>query len=191
MNGQADVRIPPKRLRLVAAVCASVAYLVWAGPLAVNIVAVLARGQLQYLLLTPLLVALIVTIPYFVLWGVWALVRLVTNLPAVILTPHGIINHSIVYHVVLPWEEIESFTQFQLDTHGFKMNDILVLLHDRDRVCTAQQPLTRVLLRVFASIRPTNISTGATKGTREAIWRELQRYALTIPSGDRIQFRSV
>ena len=191
MNRQTVVCIAPKRLRLVATVCASVAYLVLAVPLALNFVDVLARGQLRYLLLTPLLVALLVSIPSFVLWGTWALVRLLTNLPAVILTPHGIINHSIIYHVVLPWDDIESFVQFQPGTHAYKMSAILVLLRDQDRVCEAQQPLTRLLLRMFAAIRPTNISTRATKGSREAVWRELQRYVQMTPSGDRIQFVTI
>lgn len=191
MNEQAEVRIPPKRVRLLAPVCASVVWLAIAGPLAANIVRALAHGELQALILIPLLIALIVTIPFFALWGAWAFMRLVTNLPAVLLTPQGIINHSIVYHVVLPWEEIESFTQFQPGTNGFKMNTILVLLRDRDRVCAAQQPPTRVLLCVFSAIRPTNISTGATKATPEAVWRELQRYAQTTPSGDRIKFVTI
>jgi hypothetical protein len=112
------VCIAPKRLRLIASVCASVAYLVLAVPLALNLVDVLARRQLRYLLLTPLLLALLVTIPSCVLWGTWALVRLLTNLPAVILTPHSIINHSIIYRVVLPWDPIESFVQFQPSTHA-------------------------------------------------------------------------
>lgn len=191
MNGQAVVRIPPKRLRLLAPVCASVVWLAVAGPLSVNIVNALAHGELQALILIPLLIALIVTIPYFALWGAWALLRLVTNLPAVLLTPQGIVNHSIVYHVVLPWEEIESFAQFQPGTNGFKMDTILIHVRDRDRVCAAQQPPTRVLLRVFSAIRPTNISTRATKGTREAVWRELQRYVHTTPSGDRIKFVTI
>jgi hypothetical protein len=69
------------------------------------------------------------------------------------------------------------------------MSAILVLLRDQDRVCEAQQPLTRLLfLRMLAAIRPTNISTRATNGSREAVWRELQRYVQMTPSGDRIQF---
>jgi hypothetical protein len=107
------------------------------------------------------------------------------------LTPHGIINHSIIYHVVLPWDDIESFVQFQPGTHAYKMSTILVLLRDQDRVCEAQQPLTRLFIRVCAAIRPTNIGTRATKGSREAVWRELQRYVRMTPSGDRIQFVTI
>jgi hypothetical protein len=191
MKGPPEVRIPAKRLHLVKAMCISAACIVLALPLCAYIVRTLARGQLQYLILSPLLIAGVVTMVFCLLWGGWALMRLVTNLPAVILTPESLINHSIVYHVVMPWEEIESFTRFQPDTNGKSENFFIVHLRDRDRVCAAQQPLTRVLLRVFKAVRPTNISTEATRGSPEAVWRELQRYAHTTPSSDRIKFVTI
>ena len=59
-----------------------------------------------------------------------------SNLPVVILTPEGIVNHSIIYHVVVPWNEIEAFTRIVPETakssrHWWRMldsdDDILVI----------------------------------------------------------------
>jgi hypothetical protein len=190
MGGQPMVRIPPRRSRLFGILLGSVLGVIVALLTALGTGSAIIHGPFlpQDFILVLLLVAAIVIIPYLAVFALWALVRLMLNLPAVVLTPSGIINHSIVFHVVLPWDQIDSFTRFKPGTPAYKVNAILVVFKDDRQVYAMQQPLTRLLLRVFAVMVPTNISTAMTAPTREKVWTELQRYVRAKVPDDHITF---
>jgi hypothetical protein len=188
MEQRDEVRIPPKRVRLIAILCGSLLYLLGAYPMIRLLLAIVGSTQNPLLAIVPIfgLFGIIVAIPYFVLVAVWAFARLAFNLPALILTPAGIVNHSIVYHVVVPWSEIEQLIDVVpeplRDRRGMAGNYIIVLAKDEQRLHAMQQPLTQVLLHLFSKSCPVNISTAMTAGTQEDVWVQLQRYVRkTLP----------
>jgi hypothetical protein len=66
-----------------------------------------------------------------------------------------------------------------------------VLFKDKRRVVAMQRPFTRLLLWVFDSIKPTNISTKTTAGTPDALWERLRRYAHAVAPGKHVQFDAI
>lgn len=194
MERRDEVRIPPKRLRLVGILSGSLLYLLAVYPMIRLLLAIIGSAQSPLLAIVPIvgLFGIIVAIPYFTLVAVWAFARLVFNMPAIILTPIGIINHSIVYHVVVPWDEIDQFIcavpRPSRYRRGMTGNDILVLEKDEQRLYAMQQPLTRVLLRLFSAWCPVNISTAMTAGTQQEVWAQLQRYVRKTLRNTQITF---
>ncbi|HEU4781922.1 MAG TPA: hypothetical protein VFS83_01145 [Ktedonobacterales bacterium] len=188
MERQNEVRIPPKRVRLVGFFCGAVLYLLLVYPMLRIMLDAIGGSQYAILAIVPMIgmFGIIVAIPYFILVAVWAFARLALNLPALILTPTGIVNHSIVYHVVVPWSEIEQLICVVPEPsryrRGMTGNYIIVLEKDEQRLHAMQQPLTRMLLRLFSKSCPTNISTAMTMGTQAEVWAQLQRYVRkTLP----------
>lgn len=104
MEQQHEVRIPPKRLRLMGIFCGSLIYFPIAYLVGVNLLEAMSHEHNVALKLFPLVVILaaVVAAPAFVLFAVWAFARLVFNVPAIIMTPAGIVNHSVIYHVFVP-----------------------------------------------------------------------------------------
>ena len=184
--------MPPKRLHLLWVFCVSLL-----GVLSFSLflrVIFASFGQqpsfFQMAYLSLVMICCIISLPYLALFTLWAFVRLVFNLPAVTLTPEGIINHSIVYHVVIPWREIDvlerdlaiapptsSRSPRRRRRQGKLIDsDILVLGHDQRRLYEQQQPLTRALLWLFKPLRPININTDVIAWSREEVWAQLERY---------------
>ena len=194
MEQRDEARIPPKRLRLVGILSGSILYLLAVYPMIRLLLASIGSAQIPLLVIIPFfgLFGIVVAIPYFIFVAVWAFARLVFGLPALILTPTGIINHSIVYHVVVPWDEIERFIcvapRPSRYHRGMTGNDILVCEKDERRLYEMQQPLTRALLRLFRAWRPVNINTAMTAGTQADVWEQLQRYARKTLPGSQITF---
>jgi hypothetical protein len=193
MERRQVVRIPPKRLRLLGIFCGCTAggFLTLLEVIGVSRAIAQVHANVHDLLLAPILLLLLacgaITTISLAVFALWALVRLVLFLPALILTPRGIINHSIVYHVVLPWDEIESFSRLQRHT----MTDFVVLFKDDGHVNALQQPFTRLLLWVFISLVPTNISTKTVAGTPDALWERLRRYVHDEVPDQHIQFTTI
>ena len=203
MYQQDTVLIPPKRLRLLGIFCGSLLYLPFAYLVSRVMLAATEQGQsfLVQAFAILVVIACIVSVPFFILFAVWAFVRLVFNLPALILTPAGVVNHSVVYHVVIPWSEIEQFVRFlppstppstprRLRT-PWRLSDIIVDQHDAQRLYAQQRPVTKALLRLFSALRPVNINTDVTAGTPEAVWTQLERYVRETLSDTRIKFVTV
>jgi hypothetical protein len=199
MTRQDEVYIPPKRLRLLGIFCGSLLVLL---VFFIELRVILASfGQqpsfFQTAFLALVMLCCIISIPYFVLFAIWALARLVFNLPAVILTPEGIVNHSIVYHVVIPWREIDQFVRVvpqlpprPLLKQGLSTG-ILVDEQDVQRLYAQQQPVTKALLRLFSVLRPVNINTDVTEATPEEVWAQLERYVHETLCNTRIEFVSL
>ncbi len=185
-----EVRIPSKRLHLLWVFCSSF--------FGVLFLPLILRGALlpviesqqqpffQKAFVALVMLCSIITILYLALFALWAFVRLVFNLPALILTLEGIINHSIVYHVVIPWREIDEFIRTlnkpspssprKFGSRGeLAEPDILVIEHDQRRLYEQQQPLTRALLWFFNVLRPLNIKTDAMAETPEEVRTQLER----------------
>ncbi len=192
MDGQSTVRIAPKRLRLFGIFSGSIAVLFLAVPMVIGITHAIALGPGLYLVfLVLLLISGVVTVLSFLVFALWALARLVLNLPAVVLTPTGIVNHSIVYHVLVPWDEVDQFTRMRFGKGRDSVNMILVHEKDEHRLYAMQQPLTKLLMRVFHSLRPPNINTRMTAGTQEQVWEQLQRYVRKHVPDRHITFDSI
>lgn len=202
MQQQDEVRIPPKRNRLLGAFLVSIFYLPIAYVVLRVVLAAAEQDQsfVQTAFAILLVIAAIVSVPYFVLMAIWMLARLVFNLPALILTPEGIVNHSYIYHIVIPWREIDQFTRFVpvelpsvsrgLRRQG-RLPDITVLEHDTQRLYSQQQPLTRALLRLFRAVHPVNINTDIIAETPEEVWVQLERYAHKVLGDTHIKFVTV
>lgn len=205
MSRRGEVRIPPQRLHLLGVFCVSL-LIVLCFSLFLRFGLFPSLEQHQSFFETSIsaivLICDIVTIPLFALFALWALVRLVFNLPALILTPEGIVNHSIIYHVVLPWREIDQLvrdltpappsTSFKTRQQWKRIGaTILVLEHDQRRLYEQQQPLTRALLWAFNVMRPTNIYTGYLALSQEEVWRQLQRYAHETVGATQIKFVTI
>lgn len=197
MEQRDEVRIPPKRVRLVGFLCGSLLYLLLVYPMVRILLDAIGGSQYVFLAIFPIigLFGILVAIPYFVLVAVWAFARLILNLPALILTPAGVVNHSVVYNVFVPWGEIE---QLICDVprpsryrRGMTGNNILVLEKDERRLYEMQQPVTQLLLRLFTAWRPVNISTAMTAGTQAEVWAQLQRYVRKTLRNTRIQFETL
>lgn len=197
MERQNEVRIPPKRLRLVVFLGGSVLYLLVVYPVLRIMLDAIGGSQYAILATVPIIgmFGLIVAIPYFGLVAIWAFARLALNVPALILTPAGIVNHSIIYHVVVPWSEIEQLicvvpepSQYR---RGMTGDYIIVLEKDEQRLYAMQQPLTRVLLRLFSKSCPVNISTAMTAGTQAEVWGQLQHYVRRTLPESQIEFSTL
>lgn len=116
----------------------------------------------------------------FGLAALWTLVRLL--IPALILTRGGLINHTVTYHVAIPWDEIEEFTWVSLGDGKEAVNSISVHVRNELRISALQGPLTRLLMHLYRSLIPTNIEMKMISGTPEAVWAQLQAYVhRTIP----------
>jgi hypothetical protein len=197
MERQNEVRIPPKRVRLVGFFCGSVLYLLLVYPMLRIMLDAIGGSQYAILAIVPIIgmFGIIVAIPYFVLIAIWAFARLVYKLPALILTPTGIVNHSIVYHVVVPWGEIEQFTCVVPRPSRYRrgMTGNYITVHEKDerRLYEMQRPLTRVLLRLFSKSCPTNISTAMTMGTQAEVWVQLRRYVRETLPDSQIEFSTL
>jgi MFS family permease len=196
MHGAHTLRIPPKRPRLLGIFFGCVLVDVLGVGFMIGIGRALLTGLLPVFAAFWALVFVCgaVILPFVALFALWAFVRLVLNLPAVILTPTGIINHSIVYHVVVPWSQIEQLVRLtpgrarQWPPRFGRMNCILVVNRDDEQLKTMQQPFTRMLLCVFSRMRPYNISTAVTSGTQDAVWARLQRYVHETAAAAHITF---
>jgi hypothetical protein len=187
-------RIPPRRLRLVWIFLGSAVFAAIECGLAIGIVADLLHGREQspFISLTEffLLVLCIIVTPYMVLFALWALAR--QFLPALKLTPHGLVNNTIVYHVVIPWNEIEEFTC--IPSHGKRsaLPHIILLTKDKRRLSAMQQPLSRLLVLLFRLLVPTNnINCHVTAGPPEIVWERLQAYVQRTLPDLRIKFTSL
>jgi hypothetical protein len=207
MSRRGEVRIPPKRLHLLGVFCVSLLTVVcFSVFLRFGLLPSLEQHQsfFEASITALVLICDIVAIPLFALFALWALARLVFNLPALILTPEGIVNHSIIYHVVLPWREIDQLvrdltpappsTSFSTRQQWKRIGaTILVLAHDQRRLYAQQQPLTRALLWAFTVMRPgpTNIYTGYLALSQEEVWRQLQRYAHETVGATQIKFVTI
>lgn len=194
MEQRDEVRIPPKRLRLIGIFCGSLIYFPIAYLVVVNLLDAIRHEQNLILNLFPILVILaaVVLTPFFVLCAAWAFARLVFKVPAIIMTPVGIVNHSIIYHVFVPWDEIDAFVRDiprPSQSRRSKSNDdILVLAKDDRRLYEMQQPVTKALLHLFSVLRPVNISTAMTAGTQAEVWAQLQRYVRKALPNSQIKF---
>ncbi len=194
MERRDEVRIFPNRLRLIGFLCGALLYLLATYPMVRILLDLIVGGQSPLLAIVPMvgLFGVVIAIPFFILVAVWAFARLVFNVPAVILTPTGIINHSIVYHVVVPWDEVKQFIcavpRRSRYHRGMTGNDILILEKDERRLYAMQQPLTRALLRIFKAWCPVNISTAMTAESQEEVWAQLQRYVRKTLPNTQIKF---
>jgi hypothetical protein len=184
MKRSGAVRLPPKRLPLVGIFCGYSFSLFLIYLMLGNFISSFEQVQflIEKVVLFVVIVAIRVTIPYMLLFAIWAFARLVFNLPAVILTPAGLVNHSIIYQIVVPWNEIEAITRFvpktsQASRHWWRMldddDDILVIPKDKQRLHAMQQPVTKALLRLFNSLHPEHISMAMTAGTQDMVWAQL------------------
>ncbi len=202
MTRQEEVRIPPKRLHLLGIFLGCILAL----PITFGMLrAVLAAAEQQQSFIPTavavvLVICAIVTVPYLVLFAIWAFVRLVFNLPALILTREGIVNHSCVYHVVIPWREIDQFvrdltiapasssSRWMRGQGKLVDTTILVLGHDQRRLYEQQQPLTRALLWLFNVLRPININTDVIAWSQDELWAQLERYVRETLGNTSIKF---
>lgn len=205
MSRRGEVRIPPKRLHLLGVFCGSLLLVLLLIPFVLfGLLPSLGQDPsiIQVVFTALVVLCCIITTLFMALSALWALVRLVFNLPALILTPDGIVNHSIIYHVVLPWREIDEFVRYLPTAAPSAPRDtrrrykqlgatILVLEHDQRRLCQQQQPLTRALLWAFSSLIPTNINTEYMAWSRDEVWTELERYARETVGATQIKFGDI
>src|SRR6185312_12461502 len=79
MEQQDEVRIPPKRLRLLGIFCGSLLYLLLVYPMLRILLDAIGGSHYAILAIVPIIgmFGIIVAIPYFILVAVWAFARLV------------------------------------------------------------------------------------------------------------------
>jgi hypothetical protein len=145
----------------------------------------------QSLWLTPLFLIFLVGNIAVAGMAVWALVYLALNLPAVHLTPGALINYGVVWHVVLPWEEIEEFTYFVSTGNSKKVDSIIVFVKDKRRIYEQHWPLTRVLCRLFEYMRPLTINTEMTPESPEALAAQIEWYVRGVVGNTHIKFTAI
>jgi hypothetical protein len=169
-----DVRIPPRRLRLLAIFLVYTVSAVLGGGATAGLLSALLHRQTLWL--TPLFLIFLVGTLAAAGMAVWALVYLALNLPALQLTPTALINHSVIWHVVVPWQEIEEFTYFPSSANPKQVKSIIVSVKDQRRLDEHQWLLTRVLCRLFTYMRPLAINTAMTSHAPEQVVAQLERY---------------
>jgi hypothetical protein len=204
MSLRGEVRIPPNRLLLLWMFCVSFFGVLGFSWFVSGMLPTIGQQPsiLQMVGLSFIMLCCIISLPYLALIALWAFVRLVFNLPGVILTPEGIINHSTVYHVVIPWREIDQLVRnvalgppsSSLGKRGQRKlldADIIVLEHDKRRLHEQQQPLTRALLWLCKSLAPINIDTKFLAWSQKEVWTQLERYVRETVGNTSIKFITI
>ena len=189
MAHQHDVRIPPRRVRLLGLLLAYAVFAVLTSVATAGVLSSLLHGQSLWLI--PLLLMFLVGTLAMAGMAAWVLGFLAFNLPAIHLTPTALINYSVIWHVVVPWQEIEEVTYFISDANPKKVDLVIVSVRDKPRLYAQQWLLISVLCRLFDYMRPLTINTAMTSRTPEQVAAQLERYVHDTVGTSHIRFTAI
>lgn len=110
----------------------------------------------------------------FGLFALQYLLGMLSRRPAVLLTPEGIVNHSLFGGTRIEWHDIAAIVPYTEDRQQY----VGVIPRDPDDFIARQSLWRRFWLRLYGHLAqaPFNIWTSALSVTPDEFWRQLMRY---------------